>query len=75
MVPLNYPGLISLIQNLFLKERVFPDEIKEFFNLKEISTAEGSADIDLNLVTDFWPKDKITVNDIIDIKSEGEINF
>src|SRR5664280_2047390 len=32
--------------DLSLKGRVFPGELKEFFNIKEISKAEGSVDLD-----------------------------
>ncbi len=60
---------------LILKGMVLPSEIKEFFNLKDISTAGGSVDLDLNLVTDFWPKGKITINDIIDNKSDVNFKF
>ena len=60
---------------LILKGRVFPDELKEFFNIKSISTADGSVDVDLKLITDFWPKDSITQNDIIDLKPEGNLVF
>jgi hypothetical protein len=77
----EYSGSLKLSRldqphtELILKGRVFPAEIKGFFDLKEISTAEGSVDMDLNIVTDFWPKDKITVNDIIDNKSDVKFIF
>ncbi len=58
-----------------LKGRVFPEELKEFFDLQNISTADGSVDLDLDFVTGFWPKGKITVNDVIDLKPEGNLVF
>ena len=58
-----------------LKGRVFPDELKEFFNVQSISKAYGSVDADINIVTDFWPKDSITKNDIIDMRPHGNMVF
>jgi hypothetical protein len=60
---------------LILKGRVFPDELKEFFDIQGISKAYGSVDADINVVTDFWPKDSITQNDIIDMKPHGKLVF
>jgi hypothetical protein len=60
---------------IILKGRVFPDELKEYFNIKSITKAYGSVDVDLKVVTDFWPKDRITQNDIIDLKPEGNLVF
>jgi autotransporter translocation and assembly factor TamB len=56
----DYTGALTLkdfsnpLTDLTLKGRVFPSEIKEFFDIKEISTAGGSADIDLKLVNCSW---------------------
>ena len=55
--------------------RVFPDEIRDFFNIKYLTAAGGSVDADLKLATDFWPKDSITIDDIIDLKPEGSLDF
>ena len=60
---------------LVLKGTVYPQELKEFFVIKSISKAYGSVDIDIKVVTDFWPKDTITRNDIIDLKPEGSMGF
>lgn len=60
---------------LLLKGKVFPEELKKYFNIKNISAASGSFDIDLKLITNFWPKEKITLTDIIDIKPEANIDF
>jgi hypothetical protein len=60
---------------LVLKGTVYPQELKEFFVIKSISKAYGSVDIDIKVVTDFWPKDSITRNDIIDLKPEGSMGF
>ncbi len=58
-----------------IKGRVFPGELKEFFNIKELSTADGSVDADFNLVTDFWPKKKITLADVASFKPHGNLVF
>jgi hypothetical protein len=60
---------------IILKGRVFPDELKEYFDIQSISKAYGSVDVDLKVVTDFWPKDSITQNDIIDLKPDGNLVF
>ena len=61
--------------DLKIKGRVFPGEMKEFFNIKNLSTADGSVDVDLKLVTGYWPKDKITLADIARLKPEGNLLF
>jgi AsmA-like C-terminal region len=77
----DYTGLLALkdfdnpLIDLSLKGRVFPGELKEFFNLQNISEAEGSADIALKLVNRLWSSMKISVNDIIDLKPEGSVTF
>jgi hypothetical protein len=58
-----------------IKGRVFPGEMKEFFNIKDLSTADGSVDVDLKLVTGYWPEDKITLADIARLKPEGKLLF
>jgi len=63
------------ITNISLKGRVFPQEFKEFFNIKDISEASGYADVDLNLVTHIWPLNKLTVSDIINCKPEAAFIF
>ncbi|TAL72720.1 MAG: hypothetical protein EPN88_04760, partial [Bacteroidetes bacterium] len=68
-------GFVNPKTELQLKGKVFPEELKKYFNIKNISTSEGSFDFDLKLVTGFWPKEKITLNDIIDIKPEANIDF
>jgi hypothetical protein len=60
---------------LSLKGTVFPNELKEFFDIQSISKAYGSVDADLMIVTDFWPEDTITQNNIIDLKPVGNLVF
>jgi hypothetical protein len=61
--------------DLSLKGRVFPGELKEFFNIKAISTADGSADLDLKLVNSKWPNKSVSLNDFIDLKPEARLTF
>jgi hypothetical protein len=60
---------------LILKGTVYPQELKEFFGIKSISKAYGSVDVDIKVVTDLWPKNTISQNDIIDLKPEGSMDF
>lgn len=67
---LNHPK-----SEVVLKGRVYPGELREFFDIQKISTAAGFVDIDIKLITDFWPKDTITQNNIIDLRPEGSLFF
>ena len=60
---------------LLLKGKVFPGELKEFFDLQNISTARGSVDLDLKLVSNSGYKEKYTLSDIIDMKPEANLVF
>lgn len=77
----EYSGALTLkdfnnpLTDLTLKGRVFPAEIKEFFNIKEISTAGGSADIDLRLVNCTWSDNSFSLNGFINMKPESSIDF
>lgn len=68
-------GFRQPVTDLTLKGRVFPAELKEYFNLKELSSAAGSADVDLSLKTDYHPDKKISIKDVARLKPEGTIIF
>jgi hypothetical protein len=68
-------GLDKPESNIILKGRVYPHEIKEFFNLQEISEAGGYADIDLKMATDIWPLNKLTVSDLVGCRPEASFIF
>ncbi len=76
-----YKGSLSItnfnhpLTVLALKGRIFPEELKKYFNIKQISSAEGSADIDLSLTTAYMPEGKVSINDIVKLKPEGTIIF
>ncbi|MDO9339175.1 MAG: AsmA-like C-terminal region-containing protein [Bacteroidales bacterium] len=60
---------------LLLKGKVIPAELKEFFDLQNISTAAGSVDLDLKMVSSLSHKGKYTLSDIIDMKPEADLVF
>jgi hypothetical protein len=77
----EYTGSLNLntfenpLIDLSLKGRVFPKELKEFFNLQNISTADGSVDLDLKLINSKWSKKSFSLNDIVDLKPEASLTF
>jgi hypothetical protein len=58
-----------------LKGRVFPGELKEFFDIKQISKADGSVDMDLKIVNSSWPGKRFSLNDFIDLKPQANLTF
>ena len=60
---------------LIIKGRALPAEISEFFGLKNISEAGGSADIDLKLSGKIDLKNKFGLSNLADLKNEGTIGF
>jgi hypothetical protein len=60
---------------LLLKGRVFPADLKEFFDLQKISTAKGSVDMDLKLSGDLSNKKSYAFSDIADMKPEAFLDF
>ncbi len=60
---------------LILKGMVIPSEIREFFSLKNISEAGGSAEIDLKLSGKVDLKNKFDLSDLTNMKTEGNIAF
>ena len=68
-------GFSNPVTELELKGRVYPSEIKEFFNINNISAAGGSVDVDFKLSTNYWPKDSVTINDLLLLKPEAIFNF
>ncbi len=60
---------------LSLKGKVLPAELREFFDIKNISEAGGSADADLTFSGRVDFKKKFGFAELIDLKTEGNINF
>ena len=77
----DYSGSLNLrafdkpLIDFSLKGRVFPGELKEFFNLKSISTAEGSVDLDLKIINGKWSGKSLSLSDIVDLKPEASMTF
>lgn len=72
---LKISGFDKPISSIILKGKVYPREIKEFFNIEEISEADGYSDVDLKMVTDIWPLNKLTISDLISCKPEAVVSF
>jgi hypothetical protein len=77
----EYTGAVILkdfnspLVDLSLKGKVFPAELKEFFNIKGISTAQGSVDLDLKLVNCIFSDKSFSLNAFIDMKPESSLGF
>ena len=65
----------SPLINMNLKGKVYPGELKSFFNLQSISTAEGSADVDLKIINGQWTSKNFSAGGFIDLKPEGTVMF
>jgi hypothetical protein len=61
--------------SILLKGKVFPEELKEFFDLKKISAAGGSFDLDLKVENKLIVKKTYDFSDLIDLKPEATMNF
>ena len=77
----QYSGALTLknfnnpVVDISLKGRVFPKEIKEFFNIQAISTAEGSVDLDLKILNCPLSAKSYSLNGFIDMKPESTLDF
>ena len=77
----QYNGALTLkdfnspLLDLTLKGRVFPKEIKEFFNIQAISTANGSVDMDLKLINCPLSAKSYSLNGFINMKPESTLGF
>jgi hypothetical protein len=60
---------------LIMKGKAIPEEIREFFGLKNISEAGGSAEIDLKLSGKVDLKNTFELSKLTDLKTEGNIEF
>ena len=77
----EYTGSFSLshfsdpFAELALKGKVIPSEIREFFDIQNISEAKGSVQMDLKLSGQISFKRKFEFADLVDAKSEGTLDF
>jgi hypothetical protein len=65
----------SPLIDMNLKGKVYPNELKEFFNLEDIGTAKGTADVDLKIVNGQWTAKNFSADGFIDLKPEGTVTF
>ncbi len=63
------------VTTMSLKGRIYPAELREFFSIKQISTAAGTADVDLSLETAWVPDKTISIKDVAKLKPEGTADF
>jgi hypothetical protein len=65
----------ALYGKLDLKGRVLPAEIKEFFNLQDVSTASGSIDLDLKMQGMIPNKEKYYLSDLFSLDPDADLKF
>ena len=68
-------NFLAPVTEITLKGRIFPAEIREFFGMSDVSLAGGSIDADLKILTRHRLKDSVTINDFIDMQTEGRLVF
>lgn len=65
----------ALYGKLDLKGKVLPDEIREFFNLTNISSARGSIDLDLRMEGIIPAKEKYSLPDLFSLSPDADLKF
>jgi len=77
----NYSGSFTITRfdqpnvTLQLNGRVYPGELKEFFGIQNISTAEGFVDFDTKIVKTISHKLKYSLSEIIDLYPQANLKF
>jgi hypothetical protein len=77
----QYSGSLSLSDfhspngSLQLKGKLIPSEIKEFFDLRDISTAKGSVDFALTIMGKVPAVEKFSVSDFLALDPIADLNF
>jgi len=77
----QYSGSLSLSDfnspegTMHLKGKLIPSELKEFFDLRDISTAKGSIDFILTLVGKVPAVEKFSVSDFLALGPVADLNF
>ena len=72
---LNIRNFKTPVTELELTGRIFPGELKQLFRLNNLSAASGYCDLKLTLKTDYWPKDSITLDDIVRLNPKASVIF
>lgn len=65
----------TLYGRLELNGKVMPAEIREFFHIKEISSASGSIDLNLRMEGLIPDKDKYTLSDFFSFNPKADLQF
>lgn len=65
----------ALYGKLDLKGKVLPAEIREFFNLTNISSARGSIDLDLRMEGIIPDKEKYSLPDLFSLSPDADLKF
>ncbi|HEX2968195.1 MAG TPA: AsmA-like C-terminal region-containing protein [Bacteroidales bacterium] len=77
----DYKGSILIknfndpVTELIFKGRVYPKEVKDFFNIHNLILAEGTLDADLKIITNHRFNDSLTINDFIEVEKSGMLIF
>jgi hypothetical protein len=68
-------GFPNPLIELYLKGRLFPAELKEFFDLRNPSTSQGFVDMELKLAGKTNNKKNFTLSEIFDFNPEATLDF
>lgn len=60
---------------LQIKGKVIPAEIREFFNLKDVSAASGNVDLDLSMEGKLPQKEKYSISDFFSLNPRADLSF
>ena len=77
----RYSGSLSLSDfnspegTMHLRGKLIPSELKEFFSLREISTASGSVDFVLELTGKVPAVEKLSISDFLALGPKADLNF
>lgn len=71
----NLKNFNKAVIDMDLKGRVIPKELKDFFNIQSLSTAEGSVDMELKINNGRWTEKVSSLDGIIDLKPEAYLTF
>ncbi|MBN2861979.1 MAG: hypothetical protein JXN62_02380, partial [Bacteroidales bacterium] len=72
---LDLSDFTALRGTLNMKGQLYPAEIREFFNLSEISTATGVIDFDMQMAGAVPRKTKYSISDFFDFNPQADLYF
>ncbi len=61
--------------DLSFRGTLYPDELKQFLNLRNVSSTKGTVDLDLRVSGMMKTKDKYKISDLADLKHNSKISF